>query len=140
MKREIKFRAWHKGYPHKGNINYGEVMLFDEKHGDCLRYLADGQPVEVMQFTGLKDKNGVEIYEGDILDNGTGHYIGAVEFKNGSFLHRDSPLWFYVEDGVIEDNRDDPDGKITLQESDTNVWAIVIGNIYENPELLTKQL
>jgi len=69
MKREIKFRAWHKGYSAKGKFTAIEPrMLYDDKIGDCLGYAAQGQPVELMQFTGLKDKNGVdEWYEDDIL-------------------------------------------------------------------------
>ena len=60
MSREIKFRAWHE---------QGEMLYVGDDFGtthplDCCRYLMDGQPVTLMQFTGLKDCNGVEIYEG----------------------------------------------------------------------------
>ena len=90
------------------------------------------------QFTGVSDKAGVDIYENDFVDNGTGNYIGLIEFKHCSFVHRgDNPLGFFVEDGIIEDNRSgDPDANITLQTYSPLEWAVVIGNIYQNPELI----
>lgn len=60
--REIKFRAWHKGYD-----EMYPIMLYDKNPGDCLRWKNEGQPVEIMQYTGLKDNNGKEIYEGDVV-------------------------------------------------------------------------
>ena len=62
MNREIKFRAWHK--------EAKEMFIEDGikyRFGECLKFLWEKQPVEVMQYTGLKDCKGVEIYEGDIV-------------------------------------------------------------------------
>ena len=119
MNRPIKFRAWDK---------HSKVMSkpFD------LFYSATfaGQGYELMQFTGLTDKNGKEIYEGDIL-NWTGKrskdtsefaYRYIITFENGIFGYRL---------GNAQVNKIEPlQGLIELETYE------VIGNIYENPELL----
>ena len=124
--REIKFRCWHKGY------DYPEVkkpiapkMFYDDKPGDCLNYLAMGQPVEIMQFTGLHDKNGKEIWEGDVLA-GFGGFKTVVRHGITAGYHAATiNVGFYLENGGRDYAFSSEHGRIE-----------VLGNIYENPDLL----
>lgn len=121
--REIKFRAWEKNLKEIipiHSINFENKMvniesawrLFDE--------------VVLMQFTGLKDKNGKEIYEGDILSTDLSRPYLIVEFRNGAFLYQCHDIGKDYYDIMVpvyvEINQDD--------------YSEVIGNIYENQELL----
>ena len=117
--REIKFRAWHKGSEDsRGRVAVEPQMLHDEWPGECLLYAHQRQPVELMQYTGLKDKNGWEIWEGDILSWNSPHVTGTwtVEATMGGW----NP---FINTGTT----DRPDR------------YVVIGNIHENPELLKEQ-
>jgi len=93
MKKEIKFRAWHielkrwinlNGFDiaFKGCNNEGEVYEIYEQ-GNLNTFAK--KDVQLMQYTGLKDKNLVEIYESDILENPQGRK-GIVKFEDGGFI------------------------------------------------------
>ena len=110
--REIKFRAWHKEEKRMSEpFELGEDIIYDTNN-NYLGTIYD--ELAIMQYTGLKDKNGREIYEGDIcrLWYPDGYKLGVVEFKNGCFYWNSNSVGFWNEE--LE----------------------VIGNIYENPELL----
>lgn len=123
MNREIKFRG--QGYD--GEWYFGSY-LYDIIHKThlILTYDIVGNIVEtkvkpetVGQFTGLKDKNGKEIYGGDILDNGNGrhsHGVARVEW--------DKDKWKLVCSCGVYFNKFDVE------------YGEVIGNLYENPELV----
>lgn len=116
--KEIKFRAWDK----KRDIM--EYRDFEEinNYGWVLKSYFDD--FVFMQYTGLKDKNNYEIWEGDIVEWECGDR-GIVEFNYSAFIIKwIDPIeseWDYmnefVEDGV----------------------QLVIGNIYESPELLKEK-
>ena len=74
-----------------------------------------------LQYTGLKDKNGIEIYEGDIIEYDFNKFNYRIEFLNAEFIARR----FYEN---IEN--------LYPGEFDYGKECKVIGNIYENPELL----
>ena len=102
-------------------INYDEL---DNYIPDFISYAVD--PSTVCQYTGLKDKNGKRIFEGDIAKvlQGKDKDIAYVGFENGAFM-------LYPKTGNIYER--------TLWEYWYNDWDVeVIGNITDNPELLEK--
>jgi YopX protein len=118
--REIKFRAWDKE-----EKKMYEVGLLDCQRMQIMPPAPDEQAIlerhndiDLMQYTGLKDKNGKEIYEGDILIN---HFY----FDNNSEKPQ-AVSWGEAEWLM---------GKLALNSNNTE-YLEVIGNIYSNPELL----
>lgn len=109
--REIKFRAWDGK-----RMNTAFDLTQNPKY-----WWEDNKDYPLMQYTGLKDMNGVEIYEGDIFE---GHKRFVVKYDEyyGGFLP-------FTDDGGCGCCSDGSAG----QSVDTGK---VIGNIHENPELL----
>lgn len=127
--KEIKFRAW--DVLNKKMLSWGEV--FDLPAWEIFPGTPEQRAFEVMQYTGLKDRNGKEIYEGDILEFranpfNTKRDLFQVVFKDGGF--RDE--WNnYIGQYLPPDIRNKQGGRVRLNEV-----CEVIGNIYKNPELL----
>ena len=133
--RELKFRAWGAHHYSTGTARkyyvYFKLGDLDEEYlirdGSYISEMCDDIPRPIIeQFTGLHDKNGKEIYEGDILDiRGEGVSKRKVIFEAPS----------YNIDNY--DNGDYYDGDNPY----CHPWerSIVIGNIHENPELLEVQ-
>ena len=152
--REILFRGectetgdWVKGFyvrlhDDKGNESHRIYRGYAET--DCGDYYPDCyevDPATVGQFTGLTDKNGKKIFEGDILqysiEEDQAVFVGAVKFgefnpDGGALLTTN--VGFYVE--MV-----DQEGQRTYMRKDIGFWVKfrqveVIGNIHDNPELL----
>lgn len=116
--RDFKFRAWnHKEYKMSKAFTFGNILNFcTEKGLGTIKSLTDEQ---VMQYTGLKDKNDIEIWEGDIVTHEDFKLPSEVTFERGCFrIHNFTISNFEAIHHM---------GKIE-----------VIGNIYENKELLNE--
>ena len=125
-----KFRAWDKECMEMANvtdINYKGNWVVDEPHVvlDTRCDLLPFDEVELMQATGLKDKNGVDVYQGDIIKctSGCPHEVIWLEEYGGTFIGG-MPAWYLsgLNNGYAWTGKEE-----------------VIGNIYENPELLEEE-
>lgn len=154
MSRTIKFRAW---------IRDAKKMVYDDDQDEFLTYqngkwwvdfesaypnheLVAGEDheipnweqtedIDLMQFTGLSDKNGKEIYEWDVFPSAKGNWVvkfGAWDYWTGKNL---TPMYgWYGECQTLEGKSH---GQLPLTHISTGEHVEVIGNIYENTELLT---
>ena len=137
--RDIKFRCWdteNKEMLEVQELDYedsynGQPMIRTTMYSDYF----DTEDMILMQYVGLKDKNGKEIYEGDIVKvklykgEEEKYFVGKVEYFGSSFIvdaDNDSDYHVYDLDGFGIDYR------YNLEDCE------VIGNIYDNPELLEK--
>jgi uncharacterized phage protein (TIGR01671 family) len=155
MSVELKFRAWDKKeskwlfgyeYPNLGGFSLiGETVLMGEFSSLPLEKLIND--VVIMQYTGLKDKDGKEIYEGDILS--ASRTVTGVPLPNGKIaeifgnVSTETRTWDEVLIAEIKVNNNSisfelPEEGGTYQERGIKLKWIIIGNVYENPDLIPK--
>lgn len=131
--REIKFRAWYEAHWINNNLGkYGQLekqWRMDKVHSLHLNKnkamvssatgvisLEIGDKCKIMQYTGLKDKYEIEMYDGDIVFNEVCDVYGKITCEEGAFWHE--------RDGVVD----------LLSEWDMSLE--VVGNIFENKNIL----
>jgi len=132
--REIKLKCIHKDTKeinevsaidwHGNWISYGEIEKKENGHIDLVWRKLNLH--HLIEFTGFKDKNGVEIYQGDIIDLCQSKYEGehnlnVIIFENGCFCAKDELTTRNLHETIS-----------------IGIDYEVIGNIYKNPELLEK--
>lgn len=124
--RDVKFKAWDK--EHKRWTNYSiadDLPRFYDKHTGCWKTDKEGKRFVLSQYTGLKDKNNREIYEGDVIKAiSFARWIGVVEYsdENQAFIFDDLDKKYRGKSTVFMNQFDD--------------GFEILGNIYENPKLL----
>ena len=138
MNREIKFRAWNKDF--KKMYKIGQITLekgiwdYEPENRDFIGMSIPYQPSMVlMQYTGLHDKNGKEIYEGDI-----------VLYQDWEMAYEGGGNDSFINKGIVEYCEDNCCFNVTERQTvdladvlyKDNEDLEVIGNIYDNPELL----
>jgi len=120
--RKIKFRAWHKEKKIMGEVLGIDILhkeiFFSNEDVDCYEH-TDFKDVELMQYTELKDEYGDEIYEGDIVTLHNSRYKVIFNSEEARFVLKD--VFFEIDIPFTNNN---------------NKRIEVIGNIYENSELL----
>lgn len=135
--KDIKFRCWHNEAKPVWNIKktiiiaYEAGMIYDAQPGDCLVWKNNKQNIEsIMQFTGLYDKNGKEIYDGDILQE---------EYAINSKVVKSRPqlVTWIDNDACFGLKPSNPFEYTQLTQRDGKQGRrYIIGNIHENKELV----
>ena len=132
MSREIKFRAWkldggmHKPFDLTNLVSdeYAGESWLDCGDGLHIDHRTGWDSLKIMQYTGFVDKNGKEIFEGDVVKSNNNHLF-VINFKYGSFganWIKDDFVWHgFATNSFIEKKFE------------------IVGNIYENPKLITEE-
>ena len=123
------FRAWDKVNEEMLNVDIIDLFLEEIRvlKDDGTVFAMKFRNIELMQSTGLKDRNGVEIYEGDIVKPlGFARWIGMVAYSKENAAY------------ILDDHNNDFRKGENIYLSEFAEGLEIIGNIYENPELLEK--
>jgi uncharacterized phage protein (TIGR01671 family) len=132
--REIRFRAWNNSgkyfHPLDDDGDYffrddGDGLYLEDKHGKC-------KDTVLLQYTGLKDRNGKEIYEGDVMTQANDYGI-TYRFGRAGIVSYESDCGCFIV-SLPGCNKNQHHEFLTC---DIAFECKVIGNTYENPELLT---
>lgn len=129
MKREIKFRGYDKN---KNKLIFGPTDSNPQPSWVLICCGCNDLPL--MQYTGLKDKNGVEIYDGDIIENHQAD-INVVHWYGNGWCYQN-----YHANSLPLDDLWNPYDDASNEEGERFTGHEIVGNIHQNPELLIDAL
>lgn len=130
MNVKLKFKIWHRDENEMFHmkdimyINFSDRIIRIENDHYSFSESLDEDVIKILHYTGFKDKNGIEICDGDVLSK-DGYWSIRVECNNDGFMVRDLDKIRYNNKCL----------NWYISNFDINGWE-VIGNIYENPDLL----
>lgn len=147
MNRDIKFRAWNKFsksmYENVGCMNgliFRNLDFTSDQHIIIdSNFQLDGNVIDIMQNTGLKDKNGKEIYEKDIVKVTIEDKIfnAWIVFEMGSFMIANNDMSLYFEDSWNDTVKGLNELAWSQEDFEDRIYCLeVIGDIYQNRDLI----
>ncbi|MGV6816145.1 MAG: YopX family protein [Thiotrichales bacterium] len=121
---QMKFRAWQDNQMliQQTPGIYGTKAFLDKLYEDC----------DLMQATGFRDRNSTEIFDGDVLESAKGRFL--IGYKDGAFIR--TTIFIYGEQGEKIPMERILDPIHTLYNTLSLHTCLIIGNRFENPELL----
>jgi len=147
MTKELKFRAWTDNLKNGGEMYYQREDQYFNPLFSPAGYGLLNPSLKLMQFTGLKDKNGKEAYEGDIVSTPhffnwtiTGYEKKRIFFKDGAFGVKENEHGFIALKSLfkgIESSKTYISNYGEIYREFEPMFEVV-GNIYQNPELIKK--
>lgn len=150
MSRKIKFRVWEPLnkdmhylnfalYENQGQVNHWVLPQEHQCCGDRNYTIMNLNNVDIMQYTGMKDKNNKEIYEGDVVKVTINNKIfnAWIISEMGSFMIANDDITYYIEDNWNDNVKCLSELAWEQEEFEDRIYCLeVVGNIKENLDLL----
>ncbi len=140
MEREMKFRVWDEHNSDGATMHYTDNLsayenLVGADYNFKKGYYNNSEGTEIMQFTGLKDRNGADVYEGDILSHTFSD--GSIGLKVVRYVNSKGGFCMANVNELKDEKIFDIWSNIRKDYLD-EIGFHIVGNIFENPELLNE--